>query len=95
MIVRYADGSWLEGVIHRLERDTMRATVAGLDDAVEYTFVQGEWTSERGVGVTFEFASHRQEDLWLGLTGGEEPLCAAGGDCLLRRMPGTGPSVVN
>jgi hypothetical protein len=82
MIVRYADGSHVEGVIHSLERGTLRATLAGGDDAVEYTLVGNGWTSETGEDVTFEFAA-----------GG--PACAAGGDCILRHIQGTGPVLVN
>ena len=40
MVIRYSDGSYVEGVIHRLEGATVRAAVAGLDDAVEYRLMQ-------------------------------------------------------
>jgi hypothetical protein len=95
MIIRYPDGSYVEGVIQRLERGTLRATLAGVDDAVEYTLVEDEWTSEVGEGVTFEFTMHREADLWLGTIGEGEPVCAAGGDCVLRRMPGSDAVRVN
>lgn len=95
MIVRYSDGSHLEGIIHRLERGTLRATVAGLEDAVEYTLIGDGWISERGDGVTFEFTGPRGVDLLLGMIGAGEPGCAAGGDCALRRTPGPGPVLVN
>ncbi len=95
MIIRYSDGSHLEGVLHKLERGTLRATVAGVDDAVEYTLVEEGWTSERGDGVTFEFIAQRGVDLLLGMIGAEEPRCAAGGDCLFRRRPDSVPVPVN
>ena len=76
MIIRYSDGSYVEGVIHRLERGILRATVAGIDDAVE-------------------FILQREVDVVMGMMRAGEPGCAAGGDCILRRMPGTGPVLVN
>jgi hypothetical protein len=95
MIVRYSDGSCVEGVIHRLERGTLRATVAGIDDAVEYILFEDGWTSETGDDVTFEFTLPREVDVMMEIMGAREPGCAAGGDCILRRMPGTGPVLVN
>ena len=96
MIIRYADGSYVEGVIHRLECGTLRATVAGIDDAVEYILFEDGWTSETGDDVTFEFTLQREVDVLMGMMGASEPRCAAGGDCVLRRMPGTGgPVLVN
>jgi hypothetical protein len=47
MIIRYSDGSWVEGLLHRLERGTLRATVVGIDDAVEYTLFEYGWISDR------------------------------------------------
>jgi hypothetical protein len=87
MIVRYADGTCGEAVIHKLERGTMRATVVGAEDAVEFTLVGDRWTSEWGDGVTFEFGAPAQTSFLLVSTGTGEATCAAGGDCLLRRMP--------
>ena len=95
MIIRYSDGSRVEGLIHRLERGILRATVAGLDDAVEYTLFEDGWTSEMGDGVTFEFTAQREVDLLLATMGAEAQECAAGGGCVLRRMPGSGPVLVN
>jgi hypothetical protein len=92
MIIRYSDGSCVEGLIHRLERGTLRATVAGIDDAVDFILFEDGWTSERGDDVAFEFTVQREVDV---LMGAGEPECAAGGDCVLRRMPGTGPVLVN
>jgi hypothetical protein len=94
-IIRYSDGSYVEGVIHRLERGTVRATVAGINDAVEYTLVADAWTSEMGHGVTFEFTMQREVNVCPGMMGAGAPECAAGGDCVLRRMPGPGPVRVN
>ena len=96
IIIRYSDGSYVEGVIHRLQCGTLRATVAGIDDAVEYILFQDGWTSETGDDVTFEFTPQRDVDVLMGMTGARERQCAAGGDCVLRRMPGTGgPVLVN
>jgi hypothetical protein len=95
MIIRYADGSYVEGVIHRLECGTLRATVAGIDDAVEYILFEDGWTSETGDDVTFEFILQREVDVVTGMMGAGRPGCAAGGDCVLRRMPGSGPIPVN
>jgi hypothetical protein len=92
MIIRYSDGSWVEGLLHRLERGTLRATVAGIDDAVEYTLFEDGWISELGDDVTFEFTVQREMDVMMGAG---EPGCAAGGNCILRRIPGTGPVLVN
>jgi hypothetical protein len=55
MVIRYSDGSYIEGAIHRLEGATMRAAVAGIDDAIEYTLIRDKWISETGLVVTFEF----------------------------------------
>src|ERR1039457_4551608 len=93
IIIRYSDGSYVEGVIHRLQCGTLRATVAGIDDAVEYILFQDGWTSETGDDVTFEFTPQRDVDVLMGMTGARERQCAAGGDCVLRRMPGTGGPV--
>jgi hypothetical protein len=96
MVIRFTDGSSVEGVIHRLECGTLRATVAGVDDAVEYTLFQEGWTSETGEDVTFEFTMQRDVDVVMGMMRASEAECAAGGDCVLRRMPGTGgPVLVN
>ena len=95
IVIRYSDGSCVEGVIHRLECGTLRATVAGIDDAVEYILFEDGWTSETGDDVTFEFNLPREADVMMGIMGAGEPGCAAGGDCILRRMPGTSPGLVN
>jgi hypothetical protein len=96
MIIRYSDGSYVEGVIHKLECGILRATVAGIDDAVEYTLFEDRWTSETGDDVTFEFTVQREVDLMMGMMGAGGLGCAAGGECVLRRMPGgSGPIAVN
>jgi hypothetical protein len=95
MIIRYSDGCYVEGVIHRLECGILRATVAGFDDALEYTLFEDGWTSEMGDDVTFEFTAQREVDVTMGMIGAGESGCAAGGDCILRRIPGTGPVLVN
>src|SRR5437764_2577168 len=55
MVIRYSDGSYIHAVIHRLQGGTVRAAVPGLEDAIEYRLIRGQWTSEMGVVVTFEF----------------------------------------
>ncbi len=95
MIIRYSDGSCAEGLIHRLERGTLRATVTGIDDAVDFILFDDGWTSEAGDDVAFEFTAQREVDVMMGTMGAGEPACAAGGGCILRRLPGTGPVLVN
>lgn len=98
MLIRYPDGSYAEGAIHRLEGNTLRTTVAGVDDAVEYTLVQNGWTSKTGVVVTFDFTSARGMDLFQVETARLDegvPGCAAGGDCALRRISDSGAGLVN
>ena len=62
---------------------------------MEYILFEDGWTSETGDDVTFEFTLPKEVDVLLGLVGMGAPGCAAGGDCVLRRMPGTGPVLVN
>ena len=98
MVIRYSDGSYAEGVIHRLEGATVRAAVAGLDDAVEYTLMQDQWISEMGLVVTFEFPIVKGKDLFQvmpPMMGQQEAGCAAGGDCVLRRTSGSCAVPVN
>jgi hypothetical protein len=95
MIIRHSDGSRVNGVIHRLERGRLRATVAGIGDAVEFILFEDGWISETGDDVTFEFTVQREVDFMMGTMGAGKPGCAAGGDCVLRRLPGTGPVLVN
>jgi hypothetical protein len=66
MIIRYSDGSCMEGVLHRLDRGTLRASISGLNDAVEYTLTQEGWCSETGHVVTFEFTLDRELDIFVG-----------------------------
>ncbi|HXB68929.1 MAG TPA: hypothetical protein VNY05_11820 [Candidatus Acidoferrales bacterium] len=97
MLIHYPDGSYVEGAIHRLEGDTMRAMVGGVDDAVEYRLIRNGWTSKKGVVVTFEFTKGRGPDLVEDAPariGDGEARCAAGGDCALRRAPDSGAGVV-
>ena len=55
MLIRYSDGSFSEGVLHKLDGGTLRTTVTGSDDVVEFKLIGNEWTSEAGRTVTFEF----------------------------------------
>ena len=100
MVIRYSDGSYVEGVIHRLQGGTVRAVVAGVDDALEYRLIREQWTSEMGVVVTFEFTLDLEKKMNLFqnipvLIGESEARCAAGGECVLRRMSGSDPGLVN
>jgi hypothetical protein len=98
MFIRYADGSYVEGVIHRLEGATLRAAVAGIDDAIEYTLMQDKWISETGLVVTFEFPKETGTDLFRIMPRTvcqPEEGCAAGGDCVLRRTSRSCASTVN
>ena len=94
MIIRYSDGSFVEGSIHRLQGGTLRATVAGVDDTVEYTLLHGRWTSEMGAPVTFEFPLDRVLEYLpvpRAASDAGDSDCAAGGDCALRRIAGARP----
>jgi hypothetical protein len=98
MVIRYADGSYVDGVIHKLEGGTLRAVVAGLDDAVEFTLVRDEWISESGNAVTFEFplkSGVRLLDIMPAMIGEGAGHCAAGGDCVLRRASNPGSGLPN
>jgi hypothetical protein len=98
MVIRYADGSYVEGVIYRLEGATMRAAIAGIDDAVEYTLIHDQWISETGLTVTLEFPIEIGMDLFQVMprtTADREARCAAGGDCVLWRTSGTCAGPVN
>jgi hypothetical protein len=98
MVIRYSDGSYVEGVLHRLEGATVRAAVAGIDDAVEYTLMQDQWISETGLVVTFEFPNEKAKNLFQmapRMTSAREAGCAAGGDCVLRRTSGSCAGPVN
>jgi hypothetical protein len=98
MVIRYFDGSYVEGVINRLEGRTVRAVVAGVDDAVEYTLIQNKWTSESGLVVTFEFPVEKVLDRFRNIPvmmGERDGHCAAGGDCALRRISGASAGQVN
>src|SRR5471030_2420458 len=46
MVIRYSDGSFVDAVIHWLDGGTLRAAVAGIDDAVEFTLIENKWISE-------------------------------------------------
>jgi hypothetical protein len=98
MVIRYSDGSYVEAVLHRLEGATLRAAVAGIDDAVEYTLIQNKWISETGLMVTFEFPIEQGIDLFRinpRMNCHLEAGCAAGGDCVLRRTSGSCAGPVN
>lgn len=89
MLIRYSDGSFVEAIIHRLQGGCIRAAIPDADDEVEYRLINDEWFSESGLAVTFEFAERLPAELLLissanlnHMSGG----CAAGGDCVLRRI---------
>ena len=72
----------------------MRAAVAGVEDAIEFKIIGNYWFSDKGTVVTFEFQVERGIDFLqimpaMHLQEGHAH-CAAGGDCVLRRMAGSG-----
>ena len=85
MIIRCVNGAYVEGVLHSLDRSTLRASVAGVDDAVEFTLLPSGWTSETGDVVTFDFTIEREREIFLGGSEENHAWCAAGGACILRR----------
>jgi hypothetical protein len=99
MIIRYSDGSYAHGVICSLTGATLGAAVAGVDEAVEFRLLRGAWTTGRGLVVTFEFPHEAAAELLRTMgamnLGEEEGDCAAGGDCVLRRMADPGGRPVN
>jgi hypothetical protein len=89
MIIRYSEGYLIEGIIQRIDGDTMRAAVAGHDDAVEYRFIENQWMSAGGAIVTFEFHPQQQIDPFAispDLSGQADAGCLAGGHCKLRGL---------
>jgi hypothetical protein len=86
MLIRYSDDSFVEGMIQRLEGDRLWVTVAGLESEVEFILIDGEWVSESGKAVTFEFPVKVSMELIDIVVADEDGRCAAGGDCVLRRM---------
>ena len=105
MIIRYSDGSYAHGVIHRLTGGTLRAAVAGVEDAIEFRLIHGAWTSDNGVVVSFEFpietgmeflqimpAMPAMPAISLAET---QARCAAGGDCVLRRLSASAGEPIN
>jgi hypothetical protein len=98
MIIRYSDGSSVECAMHRLEGGIVRAEIAGIEDAVAYTLIQGKWISETGLAVTFEFpldtGRDRSRSMPLNVCE-QESRCATGGDCLFRPASGACAGLVN
>lgn len=95
MLIRYPDGSFVEGMIQRLEAGLLWVTVAGLDREVEFLLVDREWVSESGSAVTFEFPVKVSTELFDIVATDEDGRCAAGGDCVLRRVWSGGCSPAN
>jgi hypothetical protein len=90
MLIRYEDGSAAHAVIYRLIGGNLRAAVEGFQEPVDFRLIRGKWISESGAGVTFEFPIEigmecLQTLTDLALSEGHGP-CAAGGDCVIRRM---------
>ena len=90
MLIRYEDGTAAHAVIYRLIGGNLRAAVEGVEDPVDFKLIRGNWVSERGAGVTFEFPieigmEFLQTLTDLALNQGHGP-CAVGGDCVIRRM---------
>jgi hypothetical protein len=94
MIIRYSDGSYAHGVICSVTGGTLGAAVAGVDDAVEFRLIRGAWTSGRGLVVTFEFPIETEmaflQIMAAAKSDEQQGHCAAGGECLLRRIPAPG-----
>jgi hypothetical protein len=94
MIIRYSDSSTAHAVLYRLTGDTMRAAVEGADDAAEFKLICGAWTSDQGVVVSFEFPLETSMDPFENIPvmhfGEAQAHCAAGGNCVLRRMAAAG-----
>jgi len=88
MLIRYVDGSFVDAAIYRVDGGRIRAAVAGLDDAADFRLVEDEWVSEEGRVVWFEFPIDIGVDITRILPAPvrAEHACAAGGDCLLRRV---------
>jgi hypothetical protein len=95
MLIRYADGSFVEGIIQRLEGGLLWVAVAGLDNDVEFVLVDSEWVSGSGSPVKFEFPVRVSTELFDIVVSDEDGKCAAGGDCVLRRMWSGGSSPAN
>jgi hypothetical protein len=95
MLIRYADGSFVEGMIQRLEGGILWVTAAGLDREVEFLLIDREWVSESGSTVTFEFPVRVSTEIFDIVGADEDGRCAAGGDCVLRRMWSGGCSPAN
>jgi hypothetical protein len=74
----------------------LRAQVAGVDDSVEFKLMRGGWTSDRGIVVSFEFPVETGMEflqIMPAISFSEQQAhCAAGGDCMLRRMSAAGGS---
>jgi len=52
--IRYRDGICVNAVIVTLECERL-AHIAGLQDLIAFRLIQGEWISESGKVVSFEF----------------------------------------
>jgi len=94
MIVRYEDGSKAHAVIYRLIGTHLRAAVEGVEDPVDFKLIRGNWISDSGAGVTFEFPIEIGKEFLQNLTdlalSEEQGRCALGGECVIRRVAGSG-----
>jgi hypothetical protein len=55
MLIHYADGRVLAGILLSLKGSEMRVAVKDADDVGEFRLVNGFWISEACERVTFEF----------------------------------------
>ena len=55
MLIRYADGKILVGILMALTGSYLRVALKDADDVAEYRLVSGRWVSEDCEPVTFEF----------------------------------------
>src|ERR1035438_7378574 len=60
MTITYPNGTVLEAVVLSHEEHEIRAAVAGCDDVLVFTRIEGIWISEEIEPVTFEFEWQRR-----------------------------------
>jgi hypothetical protein len=54
MLIKYASGLILEGILISIQGNCLRIAPKDSDDLLEFTFMQGVWVSEQGEPVTFD-----------------------------------------
>ena len=93
-IIRYEDGSMARAVIYRLIGGNLRAAVEGVEAPVDFKLIRGNWVSNSGAGVTFEFPIEIGMDFLQVLKDLAHSEgyghCAMGGDCVIRQIVDSG-----